>query len=81
MAKEQKKVSHMKTSRAEVRIRFRGKRMEITIVLPSDMEAQLTRRLTSPKRIRTVPLNREGIDMRATYQNISLDEGCLAKAH
>ncbi len=50
MPKPVKKVSYMKTSRAELRIHFHGKHMELTIVLPSNMEAQLTRRLTSEKR-------------------------------
>lgn len=50
MAKSTKKVSHMKTSRAELQIQFRGKRMEIRIKLPAEMEAQLTRRLISSKR-------------------------------
>jgi hypothetical protein len=45
-----KRVDHMKTNKAEVRVHFRGKRMELTVVLPPDMEKQLAYRLASPKR-------------------------------
>jgi len=50
MAKKSKRVSYMKTGKAEVRIHFHGKRMELTIALPREIEKQLTKRLTSPKR-------------------------------
>jgi len=50
MARKTKRVSHMKTAEAKVKIHLRGKRMELTIVLPHDMEQQLTKRLNSPKR-------------------------------
>jgi hypothetical protein len=45
-----KKVSYMKTKNAEVKIHFRGKHMELTVVLPTAMEKQLAYRLASPKR-------------------------------
>lgn len=50
MPVKKKKVSHMKTAKAEVKLHFRGKRIELTVVLPPDMEKQLTKRLLSPKR-------------------------------
>ena len=48
--KSKTKVSHMKTKNAEVRIHFHGRRMELTIVIPANIEKQLTKRLNSPKR-------------------------------
>jgi hypothetical protein len=45
-----KKVSHIKTKEAELSIQFRGKAMEIKILLPPALAEQLTYRLTSPKR-------------------------------
>jgi len=47
---KKKKVSYMKTAKAEVKLHFRGKRIELTVVLPPEMERQLTNRLLSPKR-------------------------------
>lgn len=45
-----KKVPHLKTNKAEVSIQFRGKRMEITILLRPKLAEQLAFRLASPKR-------------------------------
>jgi hypothetical protein len=50
MPKSKKKVSHMKTGLAEVRLHFKGKRILLTVVLPADLERRLARRLRSPKR-------------------------------
>ncbi len=47
---KKKKVSYMKTHKAEVKVHFRGKRMELTIVIPPELEARLAYRLTSPAR-------------------------------
>jgi hypothetical protein len=41
---KQKKVPHMKTANAEVKLHFRGKRIVLTVVLPRDMERILARR-------------------------------------
>ncbi|HEY3769931.1 MAG TPA: hypothetical protein VGN44_14750 [Candidatus Angelobacter sp.] len=49
-APAKKKVSHIKTKEAEVSIQFRGKAMEIKILLRPALAEQLTYRLTSPKR-------------------------------
>jgi hypothetical protein len=40
-----KKVKHLKTAQANVKVQFRGKRMELIIVIPPDMEKRLARRL------------------------------------
>jgi len=45
-----KRVSHLKTAKAEVKVHFRGKRMELIIVLPAVIEKQLAFRLASPRR-------------------------------
>jgi len=45
-----KRVSHLKTAKAEVKVHFRGKRMELIIVLPAEIEKQLAFRLAGPKR-------------------------------
>ncbi len=45
-----KKVPHLKTNKAEVSIQFRGKAMEITILLRPTLADQLAFRLASPKR-------------------------------
>jgi hypothetical protein len=50
MARTAKKVSHMKAGKAEVKIHFYGKRLELTIVIPREIEKQLTKRLNSKKR-------------------------------
>jgi len=47
---KKKKVSHMKTSDAKVSLQFRGRQIELTIVLTPEMERILTNRLLSPKR-------------------------------
>jgi len=38
MPKSKQKLSYMKTAKAEVKIRLKGKRIEFTVVLPSKME-------------------------------------------
>ncbi len=48
--KKTKKVPHLKTKKAEVSIQFRGKTMEITILLRPTLAEQLAFRLASPKR-------------------------------
>ncbi len=50
MPRSKKRVSHMKTAKAEVRLHFKGKRIVLTVILPADMEKQLSKRLLSPKR-------------------------------
>jgi hypothetical protein len=45
-----KRVSHIKTARAKVRIHFRGKHMELVVVLPREIEKQLATRLNREKR-------------------------------
>ena len=45
-----KKVSHIKTNKAEVSIQFRGKAMEIKILLRPDLAEKIAFRLKSPKR-------------------------------
>jgi hypothetical protein len=39
------KKPHMKTGRVKTKLQFRGKRLEIIIVVPPDMENRLYRRL------------------------------------
>ena len=45
MARKKKKVSHMKTKAADVKIHLRGKRLVLTIVIPRDMQEILVQRL------------------------------------
>jgi hypothetical protein len=45
-----KKVSHIKTKEAEIAIQFRGKSMEIKILLRPALAKQLAFRLASPTR-------------------------------
>ena len=40
-----KKKKHMKTAAVQVKLQFRGKRFEIVLVFPPDMEERLYRRL------------------------------------
>ena len=40
-----KKKKHMKTAAVQVKLQFRGKRLEIVLVVPPEMEQHLYRRL------------------------------------
>jgi hypothetical protein len=40
-----KKVKHMKTAASAVKLQFRGKRIEIGVTIPPDMERRLYSRL------------------------------------
>ncbi len=44
------KLNYMKTDKAKVKVHFRGKHMELTVILPPEMEKRLAFRLASPKR-------------------------------
>jgi hypothetical protein len=43
--KKSNKVKHMKTGKAELKLHFKGKRLELRIVIPPEMEKILARRL------------------------------------
>lgn len=43
--KKKKKVKHLKTAQADVKLQFRGKRIELIVVISPDMERRLYRRL------------------------------------
>ena len=45
MPKRKKKVRHLKAGQADVKLQFRGNRIELTVVIPADMERRLARRL------------------------------------
>jgi len=46
MQKTKRKVKHLKTAQADVKLQFRGKRIELIVVIPPAMERRLARRLS-----------------------------------